>query len=74
MGYGIEGAVGSSYKIDARQRLESATRQFGVSILLSGLVYKCLTENMKRICSFVDHVKVKGSELPLDLYTVDVNF
>ena len=82
MGYGIEGAVGSTYKIDASYlspnvniaaRLESATRQFGLSILISGPLYKLLTDDMKRVCRFVDCVMVKGSELPLDLYTVDVN-
>ena len=82
MGYGIEGAVGSTYKIDASYlspnvniaaRLESATRQFGLSLLISGPLYKLLTEEMKRVCRFVDCVMVKGSELPLDLYTIDVN-
>ena len=82
MGYGIEGAVGSTYKIDASYlspnvniaaRLESASRQFGLSLLISGPLYKLLTEDMKHICRFVDCVMVKGSELPLDLYTIDVN-
>ena len=82
MGYGIEGAVGSTYKIDASYlspnvniaaRLESATRQFGLSLLISGPLYKLLTEEMKHVCRFVDCVMVKGSELPLDLYTIDVN-
>lgn len=82
MGYGIEGAVGSTYKIDASYlspnvniaaRLESATRQFGLSLLISGPLYKLLTEEMKHVCRYVDCVMVKGSELPLDLYTIDVN-
>lgn len=82
MGYGIEGAVGSTYKIDASYlspnvniaaRLESASRQFGLSLLISGPLYKLLTDDMKHICRFVDCVMVKGSELPLDLYTIDVN-
>lgn len=83
MGYGIEGAVGSSYKIDASYlspnvnisaRLESATRQFGVSLLLSGVLYNKLTKEMKNICRFVDCVMVKGSEQPLELYTIDINY
>ena len=82
LGYGIEGAVGSSYKIDASYlspnvniaaRLETATRQFGLSLLISGVLYNLLTDDMKSICRFIDCVTVKGSELPLDLYTIDLN-
>lgn len=45
VGWGIEGAIGSAYKIDASYlspnvnisaRLEAGTRQYGVSILISG--------------------------------------
>ena len=83
MGYGIEGAVGSSYKIDASYlspnvniaaRLESASRQFGVSLLISGVLYEILSDEMKSLCRFVDCVTVKGSVLPLDLYTIDINY
>ena len=81
-GYGIEGAIGSTYKIDASYlspnvniaaRLESATRQFGVSLLISGPLYEKCSDDLKRICRFIDCVMVKGSEQPLDLYTIDVN-
>ena len=82
MGYGIEGAVGSTYKIDASYlspnvniaaRLETATRQFKLNILISGILYNLLTDDMKNICRYVDKVFVKGSEFPLDLYTIDLN-
>ena len=82
LGYGIEGAVGSSYKIDASYlspnvniaaRLETATRQFGLSILISGVLYDLCTDDMKNVCRYIDCVTVKGSELPLDLYTIDLN-
>ena len=82
MGYGIEGAVGSTYKIDASYlspnvniaaRLETATRQFKLNILISGVLYNLFTDDMKNICRYVDRVTVKGSELPLDLYTIDLN-
>ena len=81
-GYGIEGAIGSTYKIDASYlspnvniaaRLESATKQFGVNLLISGPLYDKCSDDMKRLCRFVDCVMVKGSEQPLDLYTIDVN-
>ena len=53
MGWGIEGAIGSSFKIDASylspnvnmaSRLEAATKQFGTLILVSGILKKHLTE------------------------------
>jgi len=48
LGYGIEGPVGSIFKMEASYlspnvniaaRLETATKQFGVSILISGKLY-----------------------------------
>lgn len=83
LGYGIEGTIGSFHKIEATYlspnvniaaRLETATRQFGVSILISGVLYDKLTDELKSICRFIDCVKVKGSELPLNLYTIDLNY
>lgn len=52
VGWAIEGAIGSEYKIDASylspnvnmaSRLEAATKQFGTSILLSSDFVKCLS-------------------------------
>lgn len=52
VGWGIEGAIGSVFKIDASYlspnvnlaaRLEVACRQYGVNILISGEMYDILT-------------------------------
>jgi len=52
VGYAIEGAIGSFYKIDASYlspnvnmaaRLEAATKQFGVPLLISGHLYDYFT-------------------------------
>jgi class 3 adenylate cyclase len=52
IGWAIEGAIGSEFKIDASylspnvnmaSRLEAATKQFGVSILMSGSFFSLLT-------------------------------
>ena len=54
VGWAIEGAIGSFYKIDASylsphvnmaSRLEAATKQFGVQLLISGQLFIVLTEN-----------------------------
>ena len=83
LGYGIEGPVGSVFKMEASYlspnvniaaRLETATKQFGVSILISGKLYNLFTDDMKSVCRYVDCVLVKGSSEPIDLYTIDINY
>ena len=52
VGWAIEGAIGSIYKIDASylspnvnmaSRLEAATKQFGVQLLISGDLFRIMT-------------------------------
>ena len=83
LGYGIEGPVGSLFKMEASylspdvniaSRLVTATQQFGVTLLISGKLYNLFTEEMKEVCRYVDCVTVKGSSEPLDLYTIDINY
>ena len=82
LGYGIEGPVGSIFKMEASYlspnvniaaRLETATKQFGVNLLISGKLYNLFTDDMKEVCRYVDCVTVKGSTEPIDLYTIDIN-
>ena len=58
-GWAIEGAIGSHFKVDASYlspnvnmaaRLEAATKQFGVNILISGDIKKILSTEMQNIC------------------------
>lgn len=83
LGWAIEGAIGSEYKIDASylspnvnmaSRLEAATKQFGVPILMSGSLYDSLSEPVKSYCRHIDTVTVKGSEKPISLYTIDLDY
>jgi class 3 adenylate cyclase len=82
VGWGIEGAIGSSYKIDASYlspnvnmaaRLEAATKQFGVPMLVSGSLRNLCSSDAKACLRHIDRVTVKGSKEPMDLYTVDVD-
>ena len=59
MGYAIEGAIGSYYKIDASylsphvkmsERLEGATKSFGVPLLISGALYGHFTRKTRAYC------------------------
>lgn len=81
VGWAIEGAIGSTYKIDASylapdvnmaSRLEAATKQFRTPILLSHWFYALLSPSVKEHCRAIDCVTVKGSIQPMCLYTCDV--
>ena len=82
VGWAIEGAIGSFYKIDASYlspnvniaaRLETATSIYGVDILISENLYCLLSDFMKNYCRLIDIVKLKGCASPLKLYTIDLN-
>lgn len=81
VGWAIEGAIGSFYKIDASYlspnvnvagKLEASTKQFGVPILISGQIYECFSRETQKQCRQIDHVLFKGDNDPLRLYTIDV--
>ena len=79
-GWAIEGAIGSYFKIDASylspnvnmaSRLEMASAQYGVHILVSDKLVPVLSKEVRKIMREVDCVKVKGSDEPTSIYTVD---
>jgi class 3 adenylate cyclase len=55
-------------------RLEAATKQFGVNFLISESLYDLLTPGLQSFCRNIDRVTVKGSNKPLKLYTIDMNY
>ena len=82
LGWAIEGAIGSFYKIDASYlspnvnmaaRLEAATKQFGVTLLFSSKIFENLSKRLRNLSRQVDVVTVKGSIEPIGLYTCDLN-
>jgi hypothetical protein len=82
VGWAIEGAIGSEYKIDASylsphvnmaSRLEAATKQFGSTILLSEDFVRMLSPPVRAMVRQVDCVTVKGSKKPIGLFTYDVD-
>jgi hypothetical protein len=79
-GWAVEGAVGSEYKIDATylsphvnmaSRMMSATKQYGVTILLSKAVEELLSKNCRKKLRHLDTVYVKGSNVKQDIFTYD---
>jgi class 3 adenylate cyclase len=82
LGYAIEGAIGSYYKIDASylsshvrmsERLEGSTKHYGVPLLISETLHKNLTRYTKGYCRVVDYCVMKGVSTPVRLYTIDID-
>lgn len=78
IGWAIEGAIGSDFKIDASylspnvntaSRLEAATKQFGVPLLISGPLRKICTPRTQSNMRIIDIVTVKGSNEPIEMVT-----
>jgi hypothetical protein len=80
IGWAIEGAIGSSLKMDATYlspsvnitaRLESATRAYGVDVLVSQAFAECLSEPAQGLLRLIDRVQLKGVGAPFHVYTID---
>jgi hypothetical protein len=76
----LTGAVGSEYKIDATylsphvnmaSRMMSATKQYGVKVLLSQAVEELLSKQARSKLRHLDTVYVKGSNVEQRIYTYD---
>jgi len=81
VGWAIEGAIGSSHKIDATYlsphvnmsaRLEAGTKIYGVPFLFSSDFVKLLSPTARKLCRQVDRIEIKGSYSEFGLYTVDI--
>ena len=79
-GWAIEGAVGTNIKIDCSYlspnvnlaaRLESATKMYGVNILMSQHFVSKLSATVRKGLRRVDVVCLKGSSMPMEIYTCD---
>ena len=81
-GWAIEGSIGSYFKIDASYlspnvnvsaRLEAATHMYDCPLLFSGFFADELSPAARSFCRMVDVVSVKGSNVPLELWTFDIS-
>lgn len=79
-GWAMEGAVGSSYKIDATylsphvnmaSRMMAASNQYNLSVLFSENVANILSKEARDVIRHIDTVTVKGSSKPIKVYTYD---
>ena len=79
VGWAIEGAIGSSLKVDASyvsphvnlcQKLQEAGKQFDVQLLMSDVFVQNIQARQLNVeCRPVDVVFVKGFDKPITLYT-----
>lgn len=83
LGWAIEGAIGSIFKIDASylshhvnmsSNLEGLTKAYGVPLLLTDTVYDKLSRTGKGFCRQIDHISLKNGREVYKLYTSDVDF
>jgi hypothetical protein len=68
--------VDASYlspNVNMAARLESATKQYGVSILMSADFAAILSPKMRARCREIDVVLVKGSSQPMGIWTIDLD-
>jgi len=82
-GWAVEGAVGSEFKIDASYisphvaiagNIETATNLYGVSLVASETVVNLCSSGMAAKCRLIDRVHIPGSHVPLELYSIDLDF
>lgn len=80
-GWAIEGAIGSKVKIDASylsphvnlaSRLEAATKQYNVPLLMSDAFFGGLSGSLQSTCRRCDKVSFKGSTDPMVIYHQDL--
>ena len=83
VGWAIEGAIGSSHKIDASylspnvnlsSRLSVLCHHYHLPLLFSSAFYALLGVEVQKRCRKVDVVSVKGSRRPVGIYTFDIDF
>eukprot|EP00418_Pyrodinium_bahamense_P049932 CAMPEP_0179173142 /NCGR_PEP_ID=MMETSP0796-20121207/85425_1 /TAXON_ID=73915 /ORGANISM="Pyrodinium bahamense, Strain pbaha01" /LENGTH=1058 /DNA_ID=CAMNT_0020876339 /DNA_START=138 /DNA_END=3312 /DNA_ORIENTATION=+ len=82
LGWAIEGAIGSEFKIDASylsshvnmaMHLETVAKYFNVTILMSEAIVRACSRNFSYYFRPVDNVKLRGSKAPTRLFTVDLD-
>ena len=62
-----------SPNVNMAARLETATKQYGVAILMSADFAALLSPRMRARCRQIDIVIVKGSSQPMGIWTIDTD-
>lgn len=62
-----------SPNVNMAARLETATKQYGVPILMSDHFAALLSPDVRLLCRQIDCVTVKGSTQPTGIWTIDLD-
>ncbi len=82
LGWSIEGAIGSVFKIDASylspnvnmaSKLEEKTKEYGVVMVLSAEFVNFLSAEAKKATRIIDIIHMDNDDKDIYLYTVDVD-
>lgn len=82
LGWSIEGAIGSVFKIDASylspnvnmaSKLEEKTKEYGVVIILSADFVKYLSAEAKKATRIIDIIHMDNEDEDIYLYTIDLD-
>lgn len=83
MGYTIEGAIGSDFKIDAcylsasaqiTYRIEQLCEFYEMQILLTEPLYSLMSLKARNTLRKIDVITMKESKEPMGIYTFDLSF
>lgn len=81
VGWAVEGAIGSRYKIDATyisphvemaDRLEAGSKMFATPINISHWLAALISPAARKFLRKMDRISVRGVDTPLTVYTFDV--
>ena len=79
LGWSIEGAIGSAFKIDASylssnvntaSKYEERTKEYGVWLIFSESTYEFMSEASKNRVRPIDSIFMKGFEKPGSIYNL----
>jgi hypothetical protein len=82
LGWSIEGAIGSVFKIDASylspnvnmaSKLEEKTKEYGVNIVLSAEFVNYFSADAKKSTRIIDIIHMDNDEEDIYLYTIDLD-
>lgn len=81
IGWAIEGAIGSEYKIEPSYispnvtmtaKIEDLCKPYGVHIMICNSVVEHISDVFKNELRMIDRVLLKGDTDPIELYTIDL--
>jgi len=80
-GWGVEGPIGSSYKLDCSylsahvnlsEAVQDATKHYKVPIIMSEAFYRIMSHRLQKECRRIDYILAAGHAKPFFIYTWDI--